>query len=123
MSDRFYLSDGEEVRGPYAKDQLRSMWGSGQITAASLYCAEGSQEWRDILELELSASDDGPTSNKRVEVVGTVETRNRGSGAVAAGSVMSVVGIILACIPDLTGLGILLLLAGFVTAVAGRLKS
>lgn len=54
MPDYYYISDGSEPRGPYAKDQLRSMWNSGQITATTLFCVQGSEEWKSIEELTLA---------------------------------------------------------------------
>jgi hypothetical protein len=53
MADYYYISDGAEPRGPFAMDQLRSMWRAGQITATSLYCPHGSEEWRSIDSLGL----------------------------------------------------------------------
>jgi hypothetical protein len=54
MDDYYYVSDGGEPRGPYAKDQLRSMWSAGQISATTLFCAQGSEEWKSIEELALA---------------------------------------------------------------------
>jgi hypothetical protein len=121
MTDRFFISDGGEMRGPYAKDQLRSMWGAGQITAAAMACAEGSQEWKGIQELQLMAGATPPPIP--AEAAKIVETKGSGAGAVAIGSVLCAVGVVLACIPNLAGFGVLLLLAGFFTAVVGRLMS
>ncbi len=121
MTDRFFISDGGEVRGPYAKDQLRSMWGAGQITAAAMACAEGSQEWKGIQELQLTAGATPPPIP--AEAAKIVETKGSGAGAVAIGFVLCAVGVVLACIPNLAGFGVLLLLAGFFTAVVGRLMS
>lgn len=121
MTDRFFISDGGEVRGPYAKDQLRSMWGAGQITAAAMVCAEGSQEWQNVEALQLSAGAVPPPIPAQVATV--VETKGSGAGAVAVGVVLCLIGVVLACIPNLAGFGVVLLLAGFFTAIVGRLMS
>jgi hypothetical protein len=120
MTDRFFISDGGEVRGPYAKDQLRSMWGAGQITAAALYRRDGSEDWKSIEELRLSQAFAVPA---KVEAINVVETTGSGAGLVAAGSVMCIVGLLLAFVPNVGGFGGLLLLAGFVMAVVGRMRS
>lgn len=120
MADRFFISDGGEVRGPFAKDQLRSMWGAGQITAASLYCPEGSEDWNDIAGLQLSEVVNAPS---KVETANIVETKGSGAGAVAIGSVLCLIGVVLVFVPNVGALGGLLLLAGFFTAVVGRMMS
>jgi hypothetical protein len=121
MTNRFFISDGGEVRGPYAKAQLRSMWGAGQITAAAMVCPEGSQEWQSVEVLQLSPGAVPPPLPSQAATV--VETKGSGSGAVAVGFVLCLIGVVLACIPNLAGFGALLLLAGFFTAVVGRLMS
>lgn len=120
MTDRFFISDGGEVCGPFAKDQLRSMWSVGQITAAAQYRRDGSEDWKGIEELRLS---DAAAAPARVEATNVVETKGRGAGLVAAGSVMCIVGLLLAFVPNIGGFGGLLLLAGFIMAVVGRLRS
>ncbi len=40
-----YLLIGENQKGPYAPDQIRSMWASGEITADTLYWFEGLENW------------------------------------------------------------------------------
>lgn len=56
MGALIYLSDGQETRGPYAIEQLRSMWSLGQITADCFYWNEGKNEWRSIVELGLGGN-------------------------------------------------------------------
>ena len=120
MNDRYLISDGGEVRGPFAKDQLRSMWSAGQITAAALYRRDGSEDWKGIEELRLSEAAAAPA---KVVATSVVETKSRGSGLVTAGSIMCIVGLILAFVPNVGGFGGLLLLVGFIMAVVGRLRS
>ena len=57
MSGAFYLSNGGDALGPYEISQLRSMWGTGQITANTLYWNADSNEWRGISELRLGEAD------------------------------------------------------------------
>lgn len=120
VTDRFFISDGGEVRGPYAKDQLRSMWSAGQITAAALYRPDGSEDWKSIEELRLSQAAAFPA---RVETINVVETTDSGAGLVATGSITCIVGLLLSFVPSVMGFGLLLLLVGFVMAVVGRMRS
>ncbi len=120
VADRFFISDGGEVRGPFAKDQLRSMWSAGQITAATVYCPEGSEEWKEVTGLQLSGA---ATPLSKVETANVVETKGSGAGAVAIGSVLCLIGAVLVFVPSVAALGGLLLLAGFFTAVVGRMMS
>jgi hypothetical protein len=120
MTDSFFISDGGEVRGPFAKDQLRFMWSAGQITAAAQYCRDGSEDWKRIEELRLSEAAATPA---KVEATNVVETKGSGAGLVAVGSIMCIVGLLLAFIPNVGGFGGLLLAVGFIMAVVGRLRS
>ena len=45
MVDRYWLSVGSENKGPYTLFQLKSMWNSGLITADTIYCQEGFEQW------------------------------------------------------------------------------
>jgi hypothetical protein len=56
VEEPVYISDGGDALGPYARDQLRSMWSSGLITAATLYWKQDSEEWRSVSELDLSGA-------------------------------------------------------------------
>jgi TM2 domain-containing membrane protein YozV len=47
----YWLSIGNEKKGPYTFSQLKSMWGSGSITADALYCQEGFEAWVPISSL------------------------------------------------------------------------
>src|SRR5688572_32596554 len=49
--DLYYLAVGSEQKGPYTFSQLQSMWRSGGITADTLYCQEGFDEWVSIASL------------------------------------------------------------------------
>ena len=121
MTDRFFISDGGEVRGPFAKDQLRSMWSAGKVTADTMACAEGSQEWKGLGELQLSESLIPPLPPLKVPEV--VVTKSSGASTVALGFVLCAVGVVLIFIPNLAGFRGLLLVAGFIAAVSGRLMS
>lgn len=43
-----YLFINNQQQGPYAIDQIRGMWGSGSITADTLYWHEGMSEWGSV---------------------------------------------------------------------------
>jgi TM2 domain-containing membrane protein YozV len=45
MSDMYWIAVGSEQKGPYTFAQIQSMWRSGGITADTLYCQEGFEEW------------------------------------------------------------------------------
>ncbi len=45
MNDQYFITNGDEQRGPYTISQLRSMWHSGSITASTLYWQDGLNEW------------------------------------------------------------------------------
>jgi predicted RNA-binding Zn-ribbon protein involved in translation (DUF1610 family)/TM2 domain-containing membrane protein YozV len=47
----YWLLIGNEKKGPYTFSQLKSMWGSGSITADALYCQEGFEAWVPISSL------------------------------------------------------------------------
>ncbi len=51
MDDLYYIAVGSEQKGPYALSQLQSMWRSGAITADTLYCQQGFDEWVAIASL------------------------------------------------------------------------
>ena len=94
MTDRFFISDGGEVRGPYEREQLQSMWKAGQVTASTLYCPEASQEWSssDKLGLALApAAQPSPHNPARAEKAG-------GSGVLVVGwvSLALALGVMLA---------------------------
>ena len=44
MTTFFVLINGEQ-KGPYALDQLRSMWQNGTVTTDTLYWSEGMPDW------------------------------------------------------------------------------
>src|SRR6185436_17116391 len=48
---RYSIIQNRETRGPYTIGQLRSMWNSGAITGDTLYCEEGSDDWRTLSDL------------------------------------------------------------------------
>ncbi|MDB2327301.1 DUF4339 domain-containing protein [bacterium] len=45
MDDQYWITIGDEQRGPYTISQLRSMWQSGTITANTLYWQQGFDDW------------------------------------------------------------------------------
>lgn len=47
----YFIHYGDQTRGPYALDQIRSMWASGIITADAVYCVETESVWKPIAEL------------------------------------------------------------------------
>jgi len=47
----YYVIRNNERNGPYTGAQLGQMWRTGSVTADSLYCLEGSDDLRPILEL------------------------------------------------------------------------
>lgn len=125
--------DGQE-RGPYTFEQLRSMWSSGQLTADTLYWQDGMTEWKPLHQLGMDMAiqpvsppaitmPSQPTRlpSHHVHHTGKVTTKSHGSGVVAAGSIMCIVGVFLAfAYPPIGGL---LLFVGFFVAVVGRLMS
>jgi hypothetical protein len=66
----YFIDLNGETYGPYTVGQLRSMWGSGQVTGDTLYCKEGDESWQqlrvlaDMLELP-SAPPPLPTTRRR----------------------------------------------------------
>lgn len=48
QSMSYYILEGEETKGPFTIGQLRSMWSTGGITAKTMYCQEGDQQWRPL---------------------------------------------------------------------------
>src|SRR5437879_6178918 len=47
----FFIHCQGQNRGPYALDQIRSMWASGIITADTLYWVQAESVWKPIVEL------------------------------------------------------------------------
>lgn len=48
----YWLSrDGAPTEGPYALDQLRSMWNSGHVTALDLAAEDGTEKWLRLADL------------------------------------------------------------------------
>lgn len=40
-----FLSDGENVKGPFVESQIASMWNAGTILADAQVCEEGTEDW------------------------------------------------------------------------------
>lgn len=47
----FHIHVNGETKGPYALDQIQTMWGAGAITADTQYWHEGSEKWLPVSEL------------------------------------------------------------------------
>ena len=47
----YFILQQDDAKGPYTIGQLRSMWNSGSITADTLYCQEGFDQWLPLLQL------------------------------------------------------------------------
>jgi TM2 domain-containing membrane protein YozV len=45
MNDMYWITVGSDQKGPYTFAQVQSMWRSGGITADTLYCQEGFEQW------------------------------------------------------------------------------
>ena len=56
----YYLYCNGERRGPYAIEQVRSMWASGIITADTLYWNDSEQGWKPVTELFAVKSEPSP---------------------------------------------------------------
>ncbi len=48
----YWLSFGEEVRGPYTLDQLRGFWSRGEVTALTPVCEDGADSWSQLGEMQ-----------------------------------------------------------------------
>ena len=79
-----HVITGEQRQGPYLSEQLRSMWASGTLTAASAVIWEGQAE-----PVKLTALMDNPLFN-RPDVPAGASTERKTIGAMLA-----VVGVIL----------------------------
>jgi TM2 domain-containing membrane protein YozV len=51
MGNDYWISVGSESKGPYTHLQLQTMWGSGAVTADTLYCQEGANAWLPLSNL------------------------------------------------------------------------
>jgi hypothetical protein len=47
----YYITVGDQQKGPYTRSQLESMWSQGALTSDAFYCRAGMNEWRKIQEL------------------------------------------------------------------------
>jgi hypothetical protein len=57
----YYILEGEDTKGPYTIGQLRSMWGTGSITAKTMHCQEGDEQWRPLSSI-LDLLEPAPTA-------------------------------------------------------------
>lgn len=109
-----------EDKGPYTIEQLGSMWQSGGVTADAQFWTPGMTTWKPVHELQLG----GPA---RPPLPQHVVTKSNGSGMVAVGSIMCIVGVVLLMASSagivFTVIGGLLLFIGFIIAVIGRMMS
>ena len=106
--------------GPFIIDQLRSMWQVGSVTAAATYWTSGMKTWNPIHELQLGGQ---ARSTPPQHVV----TSARGTGVVAAGVIICLIGGIALMAgsvgPVYAITGVALLFVGFFVAFLGRLMS
>jgi hypothetical protein len=136
----YRLLIGQDERGPYTFEQLKSMWSSGMITADTHFWTDGMDAWQPIEDLGLDsaikvlnhrpahtlASAASQRRSHEVYHSGDVTTKAKGSGTVAIGTIMCIVGVCLALggsffYPSLGIIGVILLVVGFFIAVVGRL--
>jgi uncharacterized membrane protein YhaH (DUF805 family) len=47
----YWVSIQDQCRGPYTLDQLRSMWGTGQLTADTYYFTPSTAQWQALRQL------------------------------------------------------------------------
>jgi len=110
----------EQQSGPFTIDQLRSMWQTGSVTADAKYWTAGMTTWNPIHELHLGGA-------TRATPPQNVVTSARGSGVVAAGVIICLIGGIAlmagAVGPVYAITGVALLFVGFFVAFVGRLMS
>jgi len=50
MNESYFLYYGGEKRGPFALDQLKSMWASGSVAADAVYRLENEEEWKPLAD-------------------------------------------------------------------------
>jgi len=62
MSDDYYFRLCGEIKGPYSKAQLKSMWDQGLITTDAQYWTQGMADWYPISGL-LDARGEPPSSS------------------------------------------------------------
>lgn len=63
----YYIFKDDAQQGPYTFGQLRSMWASGTINAATLYWTEGAADWNPLREISsrLDQQSDVPSAAGR----------------------------------------------------------
>ena len=49
--DLYFIHAQEETQGPYTREQLKSMWTAGSLTADALYWQDAAQAWCSLREL------------------------------------------------------------------------
>jgi hypothetical protein len=111
------------------------MWSAGQITADAVFWQEGMSEWEPIdalgldlaiqpISLPVASVPVQPTRlpSHHVHHTGKVTTKASGSGIVALGSIMCIVGVFL-IFTSIAAVGGILLFVGFFVAVIGRMMS
>lgn len=53
QKEEYYILEGDDTKGPYSIDDLRSRWKSGAITPMTYFCQVGYKEWLRLSELAL----------------------------------------------------------------------
>jgi hypothetical protein len=74
----YWLSrDGGPTEGPFAEDQLLSMWRAGSITVGAMVCLEGTDDWVPVVDeirtLEQSVRAMGGDAARRARAVAAAE--------------------------------------------------
>src|SRR5947209_2809675 len=94
----YFIILDDDTKGPYTIRQLRSMWAAGQLTAETLYCEEGYDNWlhlrvlADELEPETPRLSPQTEMLLRREAMGLRSNRSRGV-YIILGLLLGVLGI------------------------------
>jgi TM2 domain-containing membrane protein YozV len=80
----YYILQGDDTKGPFTIGQLRTMWGSGNITGNTLHCREGDKEWKPLRSIlnELEPSQKPPPLSAIPSQPGVVVVRQSKSRGV-----------------------------------------
>jgi len=133
----YYILQGEDTKGPYTLNQLRSMWNTGALTSETLFCQEGDSDWSKLESIlsDLEPTPPPPTVTPPptvkvypVEPMHESTAKRRGRGLKLAGSLMMIVSVpgCMACSMAgddsfmATGIYFFVFAAGFILFLAGR---
>jgi len=73
----YWIAVGSEQKGPYTFAQVQSMWRSGGITADTLYCQEGFEEWVPLSGLSELLDPQPPRAVAKEAVAAQMESDKR----------------------------------------------